>query len=140
MYNAYTTVATFLFASMSLLLTLAQPVCSQPNSSAIAKIAQNPFGLPQSEDSEMTETRQKSFEFILAGVAFEEAGEDEEAQAYYEAAIETDEENGWGWLLLGRLRHEPRLVKHSYMVFDSQNDAQGKAAAVDVMKSIKASR
>jgi hypothetical protein len=112
---------------------------SYPNvnlASVNAKITLNPFKLAESGMSES----QQSFEYILKGIEAEGAGEEGDAQDYYKAAIETDEENAWGWLLLGRLQQEAQLVQHSYELFDAQNDDRGKATAIEVMRAIKGIR
>jgi tetratricopeptide (TPR) repeat protein len=135
-------------ALTTLVLILANPNRAHPYPypsvnlpSVNTKVAQNPFKLPQLEDAEMSEIlRQQSFEYILKGMQSEEAGEEGDAQDYYKAAIETYNENGWAWLLLGRLQQEAQLVQHSYELFDAQNDNRGKATAIEVMRAIKGSR
>jgi tetratricopeptide (TPR) repeat protein len=134
-----TTITALLFTSISFSLGLATHPRSLSYPSADiapvnAKITQNPFEL-----TEMTDARQQSFEYILKGIEAEEADRKEAAREYYTAAIEADEENGWGWLLLGRLLRQPRLIEHSYDLFSQQNDSQGKAIAIEVMEAIQAS-
>jgi tetratricopeptide (TPR) repeat protein len=134
-----TTTVITLLASITLPLT--NPARAQSYSIPTVNIASNAniasilFELPQT-DTEISETRQQSFNYILKGLDFEEEGEEEEAQEYYKAAIEADSENGWGWLLLGRLLRDRSLVEHAYSLFDQQNEAQGKAATVKVWESI----
>jgi hypothetical protein len=92
--------------------------------------------------SEASSARDRSMEYVKKGYAAEEAGNAELAIQNYIAAVQMDETNGYGFLLLGRLvgnnKEGIMLVQKSAELFQAENDSEGLELATKLLKSANA--